>query len=130
MSGIQEAERAPRRRWPIAEKRRIVELTLRPGASVGAIAREHGVHPTSVCHWRARYRCGTLDAHVSQGRRVRARAPVEGFFPVTIEAASAVQSARERNREVSTVHIALPSGVSVRIETNTLDVGVLLGQLR
>jgi hypothetical protein len=30
---------APRRRWPAAEMRRIVELTLRAGASIGAIAR-------------------------------------------------------------------------------------------
>jgi hypothetical protein len=28
-------QRAPRRHWPLAEKRRIVELTLRAGVSVG-----------------------------------------------------------------------------------------------
>jgi transposase-like protein len=43
--------RAPRRRWPAAEKRRIVELTLRAGVSVLAIAREHGVHPNSLHQW-------------------------------------------------------------------------------
>ena len=54
--------RAPRRQWPLAEKRRIVELTLRAGVSVRAIAREQGVHPTSLSHWRTLYRAGKLDA--------------------------------------------------------------------
>jgi transposase-like protein len=45
-------QRAPRRSWPSAEKRRIVELTLREGASLLAIAREHGVHPNSLGHGR------------------------------------------------------------------------------
>jgi transposase-like protein len=36
-------QRRPYRRWPISEQRRIVELTLSPGASARAIAREYGV---------------------------------------------------------------------------------------
>jgi hypothetical protein len=36
------------RRHPPAEKRRIVELRLRVSVAVFAIAREHGVHPTSL----------------------------------------------------------------------------------
>lgn len=51
-------QRAPYRRWPLAEKRRIVELTLAIGASARAIAREHGLHPNSLCQWRALYRAG------------------------------------------------------------------------
>jgi transposase-like protein len=54
-------QRAPRRHWPPAEKRRIVELTLRAGVSVRAIAREHGVHPTSLHHWTALYRSIVLE---------------------------------------------------------------------
>jgi transposase-like protein len=41
-------QHAPRRQWPLAEKRRIVELTLRAGVPVRAIAREQGVRPTSL----------------------------------------------------------------------------------
>ncbi len=57
-----ENERSSHRRWPLAEKRRIVELTMRKGASTCAIAREHSVHPTSLSHWRTLYRVGKLDA--------------------------------------------------------------------
>jgi transposase-like protein len=47
------AARVPRphashRRWPLAEKRRLVELTLRPGASARAVADEHGVHQNTL----------------------------------------------------------------------------------
>lgn len=38
--------RAAGRRWPLAGKRRIVELTLRVGASIQTIAREQGIHLT------------------------------------------------------------------------------------
>ena len=53
---------APRRRWPAAEKRRIVELTLSANASIGAIAREHGLNPSSLSLWKRLYRAGRLDA--------------------------------------------------------------------
>jgi len=53
------AARAPRphaahRRWPLAERRRLVELTLRPGASARAIADEHGVHQNTLGVWKRR----------------------------------------------------------------------------
>ncbi len=41
------------RRWrSVAEKRRIVELTLVPGASVALVARTHGVNANQVFKWR------------------------------------------------------------------------------
>ena len=41
------------RRWrSVAEKRRIVELTLVPGASVALVARAHGVNANQVFKWR------------------------------------------------------------------------------
>ena len=55
-------ERAPHRHWPMAEKRRIVELTLRPGTSLVAIAREHDVNSNNVYRWKRLYRAGKLDA--------------------------------------------------------------------
>ena len=72
-------QRSPRRRWPIADKRRIVELTLREGVSTRAIAREEGVNPTSLCHWKALYQAGKLD---TQPPRARARASSAAFLPV------------------------------------------------
>ena len=123
-------QRSPRRRWPIAEKRRIVELTLREGVSTRAIAREEGVNPTSLCHWKALYQAGKLD---TQPPRVRARTSSAAFLPVTI--ASALEPPRQ-NWGVggrSIVQLTLPSGATLRIEMGVLDTGVfcaLLAQLQ
>ncbi len=46
----------------MAEKRRIVELTLEPGASVAKVARAHGVNANQVFAWRRQYRQGSLGA--------------------------------------------------------------------
>jgi transposase len=42
-------------------RRRVVEETLQPGASVAIIARRHGVNANQVFHWRKLYREGRLD---------------------------------------------------------------------
>ena len=43
------------------ERRRIVEETLRPGASVALVARQNGVNANQVFKWRTQYRKGRLD---------------------------------------------------------------------
>jgi transposase len=45
----------------VEEKRRIVEETLRDGASVSSVARAHGVNANQVFQWRRLYRDGLLD---------------------------------------------------------------------
>ena len=57
-----------RRRWSAAEKRQLVARTLEPGASVSAVAREAGIHPSQLFGWR---------------RQMRAPAPT-GFAAVQI----------------------------------------------
>jgi hypothetical protein len=42
------------------EKRRIVEETLAPEASLAVIARRHGVNANQVFHWRKLYQAGLL----------------------------------------------------------------------
>ena len=49
-----------RRRRSIEEKRRIVEETLRQGASVARVARRHAVNANQVFYWRKKYREGRL----------------------------------------------------------------------
>ncbi len=44
----------------MAEKRRIVEQTLAPEASVAKVARAHGVNANQVFAWRRQYRQGLL----------------------------------------------------------------------
>lgn len=53
-------EQSKRQRRSIAEKRRIVELAMQPGASVARVAREHGVNANMVHYWRKLYREGRL----------------------------------------------------------------------
>jgi transposase len=53
------ASRKRLRRTP-EEKRRIVEATFVPGASIARVAREHGVNANQVFQWRYEYRKGTL----------------------------------------------------------------------
>jgi transposase len=53
---------APRTRVrrSVAEKRRIVELTFAPGASVARVAQSEGVNSHQVFQWRRSYREGGL----------------------------------------------------------------------
>ena len=53
-----------RRRYSIAEKRRIVERTLAPGMSVARVAREQGVNSNLVFGWRRQYQRGLLGGDV------------------------------------------------------------------
>ena len=53
---------AKRRHRSKQERRRVVEETLQPGASVAVIARRNGVNANQVFHWRKLYREGRLDA--------------------------------------------------------------------
>ncbi|HEX7158842.1 MAG TPA: transposase [Edaphobacter sp.] len=49
-----------RQRWSIAEKRRMVEETLVPGASVARVARTEGVNSNQLFGWRRLYLAGRL----------------------------------------------------------------------
>ena len=48
------------RKWPDDVKARIVAETLRPGASVAAVARLHGLQANHVSSWRTMARQGKL----------------------------------------------------------------------
>ena len=49
-----------KRRRSVEERRKIVEATLQPGASVSRVARRHDVNANQVFHWRKLYREGRL----------------------------------------------------------------------
>jgi transposase len=44
-----------------AERRHIVEETLKPGVSVSQVARAHDVNTNQVFHWRRQYRAGWFE---------------------------------------------------------------------
>jgi transposase-like protein len=54
------ADRLPYQRHALSFKRKLVALTLVPGASVARLAREHGVNANQVFSWRKLYREGQL----------------------------------------------------------------------
>ena len=64
---------AKRRYRSKQERRRIVEETLQPGASVAATARQHGVNANQVFHWRKLYREGRLDVGPAAAQLVPVR---------------------------------------------------------
>jgi transposase-like protein len=122
-------QRAQRRSWPPAEKRRIVELTLREGASIPGIAREHGVHPNSLGQWKALYRAGKLDTPVKPAARVAGRAANATFVPVSVvsevrrpQPATGCDAAVGRT---GIVQLVLVSGATLRIETGALDAALV-----
>ena len=105
------------------ERRRIVEESLVPGASVAVIARSHGVNANQVFHWRRLYRDGLLDDRKPELRFVPAR---------ILEAAEgAQQSATATAQHSGTIEIQI-GGVRMRI-TGSADpdcIRAALEQLR
>jgi transposase len=103
---------AKRRRYSIAEKRRMVEESFQPGASVARVARAHGVNANQVFGWRRLYQRGRL------GGNTRAAQAVE-LLPVTVSdtPAAPVQPPAATSSSVSpgTIQLQLPRG-RLRIE--------------
>ncbi len=64
------ADRLQYRRHALSFKRKLVALTLAPGASVARIAREHGVNANQVFSWRKLYREGRLGPTASDDVRL------------------------------------------------------------
>src|SRR5258707_14394953 len=88
-----------RGRWASPEKAIIVEESLRPGASVTAVARRHDVHPNLLHHWRR-----------------QAKRALEGdrglkFLPVAVTA-----SARPGSPAAGSIEIELDGSVRVRVD--------------
>jgi len=122
-------ERAPHRGWPTAEKRRIVELTLRPGASLVAIAREHDVNPNNLYRWKRLYRAGQLDAPVKPTARVAGPVSSATFVPVSVVSEMRRPQPATRSDSVAgrsgIVQLVLASGATLRIETGALDAALV-----
>lgn len=66
-----------RRRWSGAEKEQLVAATLEPGASVSALARAAGMHPSQLYGWRRQLCARSSAAAGFMAVRVAAE-PVEG----------------------------------------------------
>lgn len=93
-----------RQRRSLEEKRRIVELTLQPGASVARIARQQAVNANQVFKWRGLYRRGLLSEPTGSGNQ---------FLAVKVSDGSARQICPANLP--GTIHIELPKA-HVRID--------------
>ena len=65
-----------RRRWSWTDKQQIVDETLMPGASISAVARRYGLHPSQVFAWRKAVRASQIAASAGSRSFDRAFAPV------------------------------------------------------
>jgi transposase len=76
----------------VGEKCRIVEQTLKPGASVARVALAHGVNANQVFSWRRQYRQGLLGQKNAE--------PVK-LLPVHVSEAQAGKASRTECRQVT-----------------------------
>ncbi len=91
------------------EKRRIVEATLVPGASIARVARENGVNANQVFQWRYEYRKGVGWAAIH---------PRAELLPVTViaEQDSVIASeAMPVAASLGSIHIELPGRALVSV---------------
>jgi transposase len=100
-----------RQRRSAEEKRRIVEATLVPGASIARVAREHGVNANQVFQWRYEYRKQTSGVRTE---------PKAELLPVTLAAESNKPSKVEvisPTAPSGSIHIELPGRAVISVES-------------
>lgn len=99
-----------RRRFGLTEKQQLVAATLKPGASVAAVAREAGIRATQLYGWRLRGSTpkgfapvriapevsagGTLEIDFVTGARMR----ISGAVDIAVMAAAVAALAQGRRR--------------------------------
>ncbi len=100
---VPKIEGSKRKRRSIAEKRRLVELAMQPGASVARVAREHGVNANMVHYWRNLYRQGRLGEKRADSIRLLpvsvSESPASAVVEGAISFLDAGAHARDRRRQ-------------------------------
>jgi transposase len=98
----------------MAEKRRIVELVLRPGVSVARVAQAEGVNANQVFKWRREYR---------NGRLVEAEKSTTSLLPVVVSATSfgagsalSAPVCPEPATPTGAIHIEFPGRATISVE--------------
>lgn len=106
--GLAEAPAVAGRRRSIEERRRIMELTLEPGASVTRVAREHGINANQVFQWRRMYRDGLLGGD---------RAGSAKLLPVIMSDHSELAVREQRGMDhADAIQVEFPGRALVRLE--------------
>ncbi|HTS06733.1 MAG TPA: transposase [Candidatus Eisenbacteria bacterium] len=114
-------KREVRKRRALGEKRRIVEETLQPDASVAKVARAHGVNANQVFAWRRQYRQGLL----GEGQEAVNLLPVHvtGTRLSKAHRAGHRRTAQGNTEAAGTIHVELPKGqlrITGRVDAEAL----------
>jgi transposase len=100
-------DRRIRRFRSISEKLQIVQLTLKPGASVAQVAQAHGVNANQVFKWRRAFERGEVPE------------PSVALVPVTVD--SPGNESRETEEvakpAAGAIHIELPGRAMISVES-------------
>jgi transposase len=101
-------------RRTVAEERRIVELTLKPGASVARVAQAEGVNSHQVFQWRRAYLAGKL---VEFGGHASA------LLPVVLAATDSTEQVQREQAVIpepeiaaGAIHIEFPGRATITVE--------------
>jgi transposase len=108
-----------RRRWTTAEKLRIVEESLAPGASVVEVARRHDVHPNLLTVWRRQARTGAFGC----GTEVASRQDDDVHF-AAVSVAPEQQTLMAPSGSCGAIEIEFANGARLRI-TGVVDKATL-----
>jgi transposase len=107
-----------RRKWPPAEKARIMEEALSPGVTIASVADRHGIARSQVYGWLKKARAGKLPGiFLSQAARA-------SFVPVKIEQPVLSPAVAGPTRGLGIVKIALGNGRSLKVQED-IDPAVL-----
>ena len=99
------AKLPPRRIYPVAFKRRVVEDTLKPGASVSVVARRHDVNTNLVFGWRKLYHAGLLGGSPGQNFVQVGMVGSGGGLPEALD------------RCAGLMELELPGGIRLRVDS-------------
>ncbi len=128
--GVEAGPRAKRRSWSVAERQRIVQAALAPGASVAGVARAHDVNANLVFKWIRRSQEGWRDRRRASRLSPGADAG-PSFVPIRLvaleptalrDAAAGKSGAPSRQCDppsparLGAMEVRLPNGAQVRIE--------------
>lgn len=108
-----------RKQWPVEEKRRIVELTLEPGASVAQVAQAEGVNANQVFQWRRAYHNGDLQSGSSTALLsvvVGAEAASVAELELAPEITQAVSTEACAAQPSGAIHIELLGRAAISVE--------------
>jgi transposase len=108
-----------RKKRSAAERLRIVEETLLPGASVARVARSHGINANQVFAWRKLHLAGKL-----AGRKPAAEMSASRLLPVTVSETATPLIAEASTAPAAIPHVPQSSTSSIHIQLPKAQVRV------